>query len=191
MKKLLVLFVALGFGLSVSAQTKWSVDPAHSSLNFSIKHLGISFVNGKMDKYDGTLELKGEDITTAKFNFTIDVNSINTSVEARDKHLKSADFFDAAKYGTIKFVSKSIKKVDKNHYKLTGDLTIKDVTKPVTFDLVYGGKAADDGFGNQKLGFQAKTTIDRTAFNIKYDPTGGAVAKDVELMVNLEFVQSK
>ena len=84
------------------------------------------------------------------------------------------------------FVSTSIKKEGKN-YKMTGNLTIKGVTKPVTFDLVYGGKAANDGYGNEKLGFQAKTTIDRTAFNINYDPTGMGIAKDVELVINLEF----
>lgn len=187
MKKALLLFVAvLGLSINATAQTTWKVDPMHSFLNFSVKHLGISFVDGRMDKYDGTLVLTKEDITTGKFNFTVDVNSIDTDVEARDNHLKSTDFFEASKYGTMTFVSTSIKKEGKN-YKMTGNLTIKGVTKPVTFDLVYGGKAANDGYGNEKLGFQAKTTIDRTAFNINYDPTGMGIAKDVELVINLEF----
>lgn len=188
MKKAILLLVAvLGLSMTTNAQTTWKVDQAHSFLKFSIKHLGISFVDGKIDKYDGTVVLNNEDITTAKFNFDIDVNSINTGIEARDNHLKSPDFFETSKYGKMTFVSTGVKKVTKNNYKLTGNLTIKDVTKQVTFDLVYGGKAANDGFGNEKLGFQATTTIDRTAFNINYDPTGMGVAKDVSLTVNLEF----
>ncbi len=190
MKKWIVLFVAFAFAANVSAQTKWTADSAHSFLNFSIKHLGVSFVNGKMDKYDGTLEMKDEDVSTAKFNFTIAVNSVNTGIQMRDDHLKSADFFDAAKYPNITFVSTEVKKVKGNTYKLTGNLTIKDITKKVTFDLVYGGKAKD-GYGNEVMGFQGKTTIDRTVYNISFDSTGTGVAKDVELNINLEFKQTK
>ena len=190
MKKLIVLFVAVAFSANVSAQTKWMADSAHSFLNFSIKHLGVSFVNGKMDKYEGSLEMKGEDVSTAKFNFTIDVNSVNTGVQMRDDHLKAADFFDTAKYPNMTFVSTEVKKVKGNAYKLTGNLTIKDVTKKVTFDLVYGGKAKD-GYGNEVIGFQGKTTIDRTAYNISFDPSGAGIAKEVELHINLEFKQAK
>lgn len=186
MKKLIVLFVAITFAHSVAAQTQWKADAYHSFLNFSVEHLGISFVNGKMDKYEGTLHLNGDDITTAKFNFTIDASSINTGVEMRDNHLRSADFFETEKYPQIKFVSTGIKKVKGDKYELTGDLTIKDVTKRVLFDLAYGGKAKD-AQGNEVMGFQAKTTVDRTVFNIKYDPTGGAIAKDVTFKINLEF----
>lgn len=190
MKKALLLFVAVvGLSLNTTAQTTWKVDQAHSSLNFSIKHLGISFVEGNMTKYDGNVVLNNEDITSAKFNFEIDVNSINTGIEARDNHLKSADFFEADKFGKITFVSTEVKKVKNNNYKLVGNLTIKNVTKKVTFDLVYGGKAADDGYGNEKLGFQANTTIDRTAFNINYDPTGAGIAKDVALTINVQFAK--
>lgn len=190
MKKIALLFVVTLFSVATFAQTKYNVDSYHSFLNFSVGHLGISFVDGRMDKYDGSLEMNNEDITTAKFNFTIDANSVNTGVQMRDDHLRSADFFEVEKYKEIKFVSTSIKKDGKN-YKLTGNLTIKDVTKPVTFDLVYGGLLADDGQGNQKVGFQATTTIDRTAFNINYDPTGMGIAKDVKFIVNLEFNKAK
>ena len=190
MKKIALLFVATLFSVATFAQTKYNVDSYHSFLNFSVGHLGISFVDGRMDKYDGSLEMKNEDITTAKFNFTIDANSVNTGVQMRDDHLRSADFFEVETYKEIKFVSTSIKKKGKI-YKLTGNLTIKGVTKPVTFDLVYGGLLADDGQGNQKVGFQATTTIDRTAFNINYDPTGMGIAKDVKFIVNLEFNKAK
>jgi len=190
MKKIALFFVATLFSVASFAQTKYNVDSYHSFLNFSVGHMGISFVDGKMDKYQGSLEMTNEDITSAKFNFTIDANSVNTGIDARDNHLRSADFFDTAKYNDIKFVSTSVKKDGKN-YKLNGNLTIKDVTKPVTFTLVYGGLLKDDGQGNQKVGFQATTTIDRTAFNIDYDPTGMGIAKDVKFIVNLEFTKAK
>lgn len=191
MKKIALLFIATLFSVATFAQTKYNVDTYHSFLNFSVGHLGISFVDGKMDKYQGTLEMDKEDIATAKFNFTIDASSVNTGIEMRDDHLRSADFFETAKYQDIKFVSTSIKKAGKNSYKLNGNLTIKGITKPVTFDLVYGGLLKDDGQGNQKVGFQATTTVDRTAFNINYDPTGMGVAKDVKFIVNLEFTKAK
>lgn len=191
MKKIALLFIATLFSVATFAQTKYNVDTYHSFLNFSVGHLGISFVDGKMDKYQGTLEMDKEDITTAKFNFSIDASSVNTGIEMRDDHLRSADFFETAKYQDIKFVSTSIKKAGKNNYKLNGNLTIKGITKPVTFDLVYGGLLKDDGQGNQKVGFQATTTVDRTAFNINYDPTGMGVAKDVKFIVNLEFTKAK
>lgn len=190
MKKLAFLFVATMFSVASFAQTKYNVDSYHSFLNFSVGHMGISFVDGKMDKYDGTLELDGENITTAKFNFKIDANSINTGIEMRDNHLRAADFFDVANHKDITFTSTSIKKKGKG-YKLNGNLTMKGITKPVTFDLVYGGLVKDDGQGNQKVGFQATTTIDRTAFGINYDPTGTGIAKDVKFTVNLEFNKAK
>lgn len=191
MKKIALLFVAALFSVASFAQTKYNVDTYHSFLDFSIGHMGISFVNGKMDKYQGTLEMNGEEVTTAKFNFTIDASSVNTGIEMRDNHLRSADFFDVANHKDITFVSTSVKKNGKNNYKLTGNLTVKGITKPVTFDLVYGGLLKDDGQGNQKVGFQATATVDRTAFNINYDPTGMGVAKEVKFIVNLEFTKAK
>lgn len=191
MKKIALLFVAVLFSVTSFAQTKYNVDSYHSFLDFSVGHMGISFVNGKMDKYQGTLEMNGEEVTSAKFNFTIDANSVNTGIEMRDNHLRSADFFDVANHKDITFVSTSVKKEGKNKFKLNGNLTIKGITKPVTFDLVYGGLLKDDGQGNQKVGFQATTTIDRTAFNINYDPTGMGVAKEVKFIVNLEFTKAK
>lgn len=191
MKKIALLFVAVLFSVTSFAQTKYNVDSYHSFLDFSVGHMGISFVNGKMDKYQGTLEMNGEEVTSAKFNFTIDANSVNTGIEMRDNHLRSADFFDVANHKDITFVSTSVKKEGKNKFKLNGNLTIKGITKPVNFDLVYGGLLKDDGQGNQKVGFQATTTIDRTAFNINYDPTGMGVAKEVKFIVNLEFTKAK
>lgn len=192
MKKLILAFALLLSVVSFAQKKQtWKVDNYHSFLNFSIKHLGVSFVDGNFKSYEGTLEMDGEKIETGSFNFVVDANSINTGIEARDNHLKSADFFDTASFGKITFVSKSIKKITKNNYILIGDLTIKNVTKKVTFNLVYGGKAANDGYGNEKLGFQATTKINRFDFGVAYDPTGAAVGKEVNLQINLEFAKAK
>lgn len=179
------------------AQTKWTTDPAHSFVNFSVKHSGISFVDGSFKKFDGTLEARKADLTDAKINFTVDVASINTSVEMRDNHLKSDDFFSAAKFPTMTFVSTSFSmkpfkgpKKTTNIYYLKGKLTIKDVTKDVMFTVVYGGTAKDQQ-GNTKAGFMATTTINRLDYHIKYDPTGAGIAKDINITLNLQFAQAK
>lgn len=189
MKKLAYLFVAALFSVTTFAQSTWNVDPMHSSLNFSVKHLGISFVDGRFDKYEGVYNGPSEDITKGNFHFKVHVHSINTGVEMRDKHLTSPDFFDAAKFETLAFESTKITKVkgSENQYKLEGIIFIKDVKKPITFDLTYGGHLADDGNGLQKLGFQAKATLNRFDFGIDYDPKATAIAKDITLNINLEF----
>jgi polyisoprenoid-binding protein YceI len=140
MKKIALLFVATLFSVATFAQTQWNVDNMHSFLNFSVKHLGISFVDGRFDKYEGSFIGNPDNLENGKFNFSVDINSVNTSVEMRDNHLKTDDFFNAEKYPSMKFESTSIKKSGKDQYKLIGNLTIRDITKPVTFDLVYGGK---------------------------------------------------
>ncbi|WP_316779794.1 YceI family protein [Pedobacter antarcticus] len=190
MKKLFLFFVALSLSAATFAQTKWTADPMHSFVNFEVRHMGISFVNGAFHKFSGTIEASKADLTDAKINFTVDVNSISTTVEMRDKHLKSDDFFNAEKYPEMTFVSTSFKKLKDNNYELNGKLTIRDVTKDVKFSVVYGGTAKNQQ-GGTIAGFQASTTIDRTAFNIKYDPTGMAVAKDIKINLNLEFAQAK
>ena len=131
----------------------YKLDAMHSEITFKVKHLMISTVTGSFTKFDATLEAEADDFNDAKINFNADVNSISTSNEQRDGHLKSADFFDAEKYPAISFVSTSFKQVDGSDYKLTGDLTIKDVTKPVTLDVEYGG-AMTDFYGQSKVEFE-------------------------------------
>lgn len=186
MKKLFLFIVALSVSAATFAQTKWTTDAAHSFVNFEVKHMGISFVNGSFHKFAGTIDAAKPDLSDAKINFTVDVNSINTTVEMRDKHLKSDDFFAAEKYPQMTFVSTSFVKKEGQNYELNGKLTIKDVTKDVKFDVVYGGTAKGQK-GGSVAGFQARTTIDRTAFNINYDPTGAGVAKEIAIQLNLEF----
>jgi len=197
MKRLFLFILATSISIASFAQTKWTIDPMHSFVNFSVKHSGISFVDGSFKKFDGTITAAKADLTDAKINFMVDVASINTSVEMRDNHLKTDDFFNAEKYPQMTFVSTSFKKQAakspkqiSNTYFLKGNLTIRDVTKEVTFMVTYGGTAKDQQ-GNTKAGFKATTTINRLAYNIKYDPTGMGVGKDINITLNLQFAQAK
>ncbi|MDX1365635.1 MAG: YceI family protein [Arenibacter latericius] len=184
-----ISFVAIIF-ITVSSfgQTQWKVDPYHSSLNFNIEHSGISIVNGKFLDYTGNLITTGETLENATYNFTVKVASINTSVEDRDNHLKSADFFEVEKYPNMTFKSTKILATGKpDHYLLYGDLTIKDVTKEVIFDVYYGGIAKSDK--GEKLGLKAKTTINRFDYNINFDPGAAGVGKEVSIIVHLQFAK--
>jgi len=190
MKKLFLFLVAISISVASFAQTKWTVDPMHSFVNFSVKHMGISFVDGSFRKFDGSIVAAKADLTDAQINFTVDVNSINTGVDMRDNHLKTDDFFNAEKYPAMTFESTSFKKGRGNAYVLSGKLTIRDVTKDVKFAVIYGGTAKDQQ-GNTKAGFMATTSVNRLDYNIKYDPTGAGVAKDIKVTLNLEFTQAK
>ncbi|RZK43961.1 MAG: polyisoprenoid-binding protein [Pedobacter sp.] len=190
MKKLFLFIVSISISVASFAQTKWTTDPMHSFVNFSVKHSGISFVDGTFKKFEGTISASKADLTDAKIQFSADVASISTNVEMRDNHLKSDDFFSAEKFPKMTFESTSFKKTQKNNYILTGKLTIKDVTKEVRFNVVYGGTAKDQQ-GNTKAGFLATTKINRLDYNVSYDPTGAGIAKDVNITLNLQFAQAK
>lgn len=188
MKNFISLVAVLFFTISSFAQTQWKMDPNHSSLNFNISHSGISIVNGKFLEYTGDLMTDGEALNNAKFDFTVKAKSIDTNVKDRDNHLRSAEFFEVEKYPNITFKSTKILATGKpNDYLLYGKLTIKDVTKDVIFDVHYGGIAKSDQ--GEKIGLEAKTTINRFDFNIDYDPTGMAVGKDVSIIVHLQFAK--
>lgn len=188
MKKIFLSVAFTLLSIISFAQTVWRVDPMHSSVNFNIKHMGISFVQGRFDKFDGTVTTSGEDLNKAEFNFSVPVESINTGVEMRDKHLKSADFFDAEKFQTMELKAVTVSKGKDNTYTLKGKLTIKDVTKEVTVPLTYGGIIKNKQ-GKEVMGLQAEFTINRLNYNIKYDPTGAGVAKDVNVKVYLELTK--
>lgn len=190
MKKLVLVAAAAFLSLSAFAQNKWSVDPMHSSVNFSVKHMGISIINGHFDKYTGNITAAKPDFTDATIDFTVQTGSVNTQVEPRDKHLQADEFFGTEKFPEMKFASTSFKKIKGNEYALAGNLTVRDVTKPVTFKVIYGGTAKDHS-GNSKAGFHATTTINRLDYNIKSDPSGKGIAKDVAITLDLEFAQAK
>ena len=188
MKKILLLSIALIAGLSLMAQAQYKVDPAHTSINFKVKHSGITFVNGKFEKFDGGIIGDINNLEQARVFFNVDVASINTSVEMRDNHLRSADFFEVENFPAMTFESTSIEKVEGDNYKLHGKLQIKDVTKDVTFDVKYGGLVKGDD-GSEVVGFIAKNTINRIEYNVAYDPDGAGIGKDVHIKVHLQFAK--
>jgi len=197
MKKLFaLLLVAIAFTSTSIAQTAktWNVDKMHSAVKFTVSHLVISEVDGSFKIFDGNLVSTKEDFTDAKINFTVDVNSINTDNTGRDGHLKGDDFFNAEKYPKMTFVSTSFTKKSGSMYELTGNLTIRDVTKKVTFAVKYGGTTKDP-YGNTKAGFKATGTINRLEYGLKWNTlteAGGAVVgSDIDLTVNLEMALSK
>lgn len=194
MKSSVLALAIIASSLGVKAQTKWVIDPVHSSVNFNIEHLVISEVEGKFKTYNGTITASKADLTDAVINFAIDVNSIDTENEMRDKHLVAPDFFDAAKYPKMTFKSTSFKKISGNKYVLSGNLTIHGITKPAKFDVTYGG-TAKDGYGNTKAGFKAKGVINRFDYGLKYNSlteAGGAtLGKEVEIDLKLQFAQAK
>ncbi len=194
MKKLVFLLTLGLLQVAVNAQTKWTVDAVHSSIKFTVTHLVISEVEGDFKTFTGTVVTNNPDFADAAIDFSVDVNSINTDNEMRDKHLKSADFFNVEKYPQMTFKSKSFKKLTDNKYELNGDLTIHGITKPVKFDVTNGG-TAKDGYGNTKAGFKATTTIDRFDYDLKWntltEASGAVVSRDVNISVRLELAKAK
>lgn len=174
---------------SAYAPVKWQVDAAHSNVKFSVTHMVVSEVEGSFRKFEGTLEHTKADLSDAKIMFTVDVNSINTDNERRDGHLKSDDFFNVEKYPQMKFVSTSFTPAGGKKYKLAGNLTIRDITKPVTFDVTYNGSVTNGG--KSKAGFKATTTINRFDYNLKWDRATEAgslvVDKEVTVTINAEL----
>ncbi len=174
--------------------TKWNLDRSHSGVKFSVSHLVISETEGTFRVFDGTITSPTTDFNNAAINFSVDVNSINTDDEKRDGHLKSDDFFNAEKYPTMKFTGTSFKKVKGNQYVLEGNLTIRDVTKKVKLNVVYGGTVKDP-WGNTKAGFKATGKINRKDYGLKWSAmteAGGAVVGDeVNMEIKVEFAQQK
>lgn len=174
-----------------AVKTKWAVDPTHSEVHFKVKHLVISTVTGTFKSFEGSLETDNEDFEDADIEFSLDVNSIDTNQEQRDGHLKSADFFSADVYPKITFQSTSFTKKG-DDYELKGDLTIKDVTKPIQLDVEYGGTATD-AYGNVKAGFEVSGKINRKEYGLTWSAVTEAgaivVGEDIKLNINLQFAK--
>ncbi|WP_413363328.1 YceI family protein [Lysinibacillus sp. 3P01SB] len=169
--------------------TNWTVDQSHSNVGFSVKHMMVSKVKGVFEDYSATVTTADlSDLSDATITFDIQVASISTKSEDRDNHLRSADFFDADQYPTISFQSTDIAK-DGDDYKVTGDLTIKDVTKPVTFNVEFNGRGTNP-WGVEVYGFEAETKINRDEFGLTWNAaleTGGVlVGKEIKINVDLE-----
>lgn len=172
--------------------TKWGVDATHSEVQFKVKHLVISTVTGFFKKFSGTVESQSEDFDGAKVNFSIDVDSIDTNVADRDAHLKSPDFFAAAQYPTIDFKNGVLKKESNEEYKLKGDLTIRNVTKPVELKVEYNGIVADP-WGNTRAGFEITGRVNRKDYHLNWSAITEAgkvvVSDEVKLHFNIEVIK--
>jgi polyisoprenoid-binding protein YceI len=173
----------------------WDIDPAHSEIQFKLRHLVISNITGSFNIFSGTMVTPVHDnFKDAEFEINIDVYSIDTNNSERDEHLKSEDFFDADKYPEIKFRSALFTHIDGDNYKLTGMLSVKDVTREITFDVLFGGQAKD-GFGISRAGFEINGTINRNDFNIHAEDvteTGGLViGEEIKLHANIQFTHKE
>ena len=189
MKKFTLFCSSLLLTVSVLAQTTtWKSDPNHSKLAFGIQHLGISEVDGRFGDFETTIRTTKQDFSDAIFVLKVTTASINTDIEARDKHLKSADFFDVTQFPEMMFESTVIKKTATNKYKLTGNLTLHGITKPVTMDLWYRG-SIDGKDGKKIAGFQLTGTIKRSDFNIGTNFAPPMLSDEVRIKADGEFKQ--
>jgi len=188
--KLKALAVALTLTAGVSfagAQTSnWKLDSAHSSADFTIRHMGISNVHGHFGNINGTVVLDEKDITKSKVNATVDTTTVDTGNAQRDGHLKSPDFFDVAKYPTMTFVSKEITSKD-GKLEMTGDLTMHGVTKTVTLDLDGPSAEMKDPKGTVHRGMSGTTSIHRADFGINYG--SGMLGDDVKVTLDVEMLK--
>jgi polyisoprenoid-binding protein YceI len=170
----------------------WQLDKAHSSINFSVRHMMISTVRGRFEDFEGTFEVNEADPTQSKIAVEIQAASINTKEPQRDGHLKSPDFFDVEKYPTLTFKSKRVEKVDQQHVRLVGDLTIKDVTKEVVLNVEYAGQAKSP-WGTVNAGFTAQTKISRKEWGLTWNvalETGGVLVGDeITISIELEIIK--
>ncbi len=185
---------SLALAGAASAQTsRWEIDPTHSVVGFSVKHMMVSNVRGEFTKYAGTLEGTGNDVTTARVNVTIDAASVNTREPKRDEHLKSPDFFDVAKFPTLTFVSRKVERVGEGKLRVTGDLTIRGVTKQVVLDVEGPTPEVKDPWGGVRVGAHATTTINRKDFGLLWNKAleagGVLVGDDVTVTLDVELVK--
>ncbi|MGO9776947.1 MAG: YceI family protein [Terracidiphilus sp.] len=191
MKRLAILtgILALAATLAVAQTSTWTSDPNHSEVDFSIKHMSVSNVHGRIGKVAATLVRNEADITKSTVTATIDVSTIDTGVEQRDTHLKSPDFFDVAKFPTATFSSTSVAK-SADGLTVTGNLTLHGVTKPVVLD-VEGPGTPVEGMMDHKphAGFTATTTLSRTAFGIGSKFPAAIVGDEVKLTIELEVIK--
>ena len=178
----------------VVTSQSWNIDEVHSKIRFSVKHMVIAEVEGQFNKFDFNLINEQEDFSSSQVELIIEAGSVDTRNNDRDNHLRSADFFDVQKFPTIKFTSTSVKKINDEKYKMLGDLTIKDYTKPIELDVTYGGQIKDP-WGNTRAGFNVKGSLNRFDYGLKWNnliETGGAVVgKNINVNCDIEVVKAE
>jgi polyisoprenoid-binding protein YceI len=192
MKRLVVAVVLLAGVAGFAQAANWKPDYSHSSVTFSVSHMVLTTVHGRFQQFDATLTQEGEDFAGASVEAEIKTASVSTDNERRDNHLRSDDFFNAEKYPTITFKSTAFEPAGDHTYKITGNLTIRDVTKEIVLNAKETGRITDQR-GKVRVGFQATTTINRFDYGVKWDKTldtGGLVAgNEVTIELNLEFIK--
>lgn len=189
MKKITIIASLLAISATTFAQTTWTSDKSHSRVGYTVSHMSISEQEGNFKSYEVKITTTKDDFSDASFDVTIDVNSINTENEMRDKHLKSADFFDAEKYPTITFKSTSFKKVSGKQYKLTGDLTLHGVTKPVTLTAVYNGTTENPMSKKPVAGFTITGSFKRSDFGFATAMPATMLGENISLRASGEFTK--
>ncbi|NDJ33798.1 MAG: YceI family protein [Chloroflexi bacterium] len=171
----------------------WTIDPNHTKASFTVAHMMISKVNGEMGPVTGTVEFDPENPENTSAEINIDITTISTGQTDRDNHLRSADFFNVEEYPAMTFKSTGVEVIDENTARLTGDLTIRDVTRPVTLDVEFNGLARDPFQGYEAAGFSANCKLDRTEWNLTWNQaleTGGVlVGTDVAVNIELELMR--
>jgi polyisoprenoid-binding protein YceI len=171
----------------------YTIDPTHSEIGFSVRHAMVTTVRGRFTEYDGKLHLDGKEPANSSAEVSIKVTSIDTNQEQRDGHLRTGDFFDAETYPEITFRSTSAEQEDAETYRLSGDLTIKGVSKPVTIDFTYNGSATDP-YGNLRVGFEGSTTVSRGEWGLTYNAAlegGGVLIGDkVKLTFDISAIKA-
>jgi polyisoprenoid-binding protein YceI len=176
----------------VMKTTKWVIDPAHSEIEFKVKHMMITTVTGTFKEFKSEVETDGDDFSTARINFEAATESVFTNAEQRDAHLRSADFFDAENFPVMSFVSSRLEKVDDETWNLSGNLTIRGVTKPVKLDVEFGGMGKDP-WGNTKAGFSLNGKINRKDWGLNWNAAleagGVLVSDDVRIYAEVQYAK--
>ena len=189
----IIITAALFLFPTIAAASTWQIDPVHTNIQFSVRHMMISNVKGVFHRFTGAFEIDDKDITKSKASSVIEVNSIDTGIEKRDEDLRSANFFDVAKYPTMTFVSKKFTRIGANKFKMTGDLTIHGITREVALDMDGLESVVKDPWGNMRRGVTLATKINRKDFGLTYNKvleTGGVVVGD-EVTINIEVEMIK
>lgn len=173
-------------------ETKWTVDNMHSEIGFKVKHMMITNVSGNFTDFSADATTQGDDFSTAQFNFSAAINSINTGVADRDAHLKADDFFNAEVYPSMTFKSSEVVKKSDDEFKLIGDLTIRDTTKKVELDVDFGGIVVDP-YGQTKAGLTISGKIKRSEFGLKWNAVTEAgsivLSDDIRLNSEIQFIK--
>jgi polyisoprenoid-binding protein YceI len=188
----ILLMAAAIFGITLTQASTWTADPAHSNVGFKVKHMMVSNVHGSFGKFDVTVNYDEKDVTKSSVNVTIDPASINTGVEKRDNHLRSADFFDVAKFPQLTFVSKRVEKEGEN-LRIVGDLTMHGVTKEVALKVTELNPPITDPMGGVRMGASASARINRTDYGLLWNKAieagGVVVGERVDILIEVELMK--